>query len=234
MPCQTGLALLALFLPEMLGHSGFRLGTCLLAGPPVLREAVRHASGTDLLRVEHRGVRGRGRAAGAGQAGAAGAVRLRRRACRPGAGAGRKGWLTALRDTAALKTAYAFGLRRRELVMLDLADFGANPHAPEFGGYGVVYVRWGKASKGGPPKRRSVLTVFPWSVRVLGQWARHAALDTFGAERAVEYLRCLLVRYGVLPPGDRRMADFQRWAATKLDAIGNAEHRRLLERFSPR
>ena len=55
--------------------------------------------------------------------------------------------------------------------MLDLADFGANPHAPEFGDYGVVYVRWGKASKGSPPKRRSVLTVFPWSARVLGQWA---------------------------------------------------------------
>ena len=54
---------------------------------------------------------------------------------------GRKGWLTALRDAAALKTAYAFGLRRRELVMLDLADFGVNPHAPEFGDYGVVYVR---------------------------------------------------------------------------------------------
>ena len=84
---------------------------------------------------------------------------------------GRKGWLTALRDAAALKTAYAFGLRRRELVMLDLADFGANPHAPEFGDYGVVYVRWGKASKGSPPKRRSVLTVFPWSARVLRQWA---------------------------------------------------------------
>jgi integrase len=72
---------------------------------------------------------------------------------------GRKGWLTALRDATALKTGYAFGLRRRELVMLDLADFGANPQAPEFGGYGVVYVRWGKASKGSPPKRRSVLTV---------------------------------------------------------------------------
>jgi integrase/recombinase XerC len=32
-------------------------------------------------------------------------------------------------------------------------------------------VRWGKASKGSPPKRRSVLTVFPWSARVLRQWA---------------------------------------------------------------
>ena len=32
-------------------------------------------------------------------------------------------------------------------------------------------MRWGKASKGSPPKRRSVLTVFPWSARVLTQWA---------------------------------------------------------------
>ena len=32
-------------------------------------------------------------------------------------------------------------------------------------------LRPGKPSKGSPPKRRSVLTVFPWSVRVLRQWA---------------------------------------------------------------
>jgi site-specific recombinase XerD len=83
---------------------------------------------------------------------------------------GSKGWLSALRDSAALKTAYAYGLRRRELAMLDLEDFGNNPHAPEFGGYGVVYVRWGKASKGGPPRRRSVLKVFPWAVDVLTEW----------------------------------------------------------------
>jgi hypothetical protein len=59
----------------------------------------------------------------------------------------------------------------------------------------------------------------------------HAALDTAGTGRAVEYLRCLLVRYGVLPPRDRRLADFQRWAAAKLDSIGDAGHRQLLERF---
>lgn len=83
---------------------------------------------------------------------------------------GRKGWLAAMRDSAALKATYAWGLRRRETVMLDLADFGSNPHAPEFGGFGVLYVRWGKANKGSAPKRRSVLTVFPWSVRVITQW----------------------------------------------------------------
>jgi site-specific recombinase XerD len=69
-----------------------------------------------------------------------------------------------------MKVTYAYGLRRREAVMLELADFGTNPQAPEFGEYGVCYVRWGKAVKGSPPRRRSVLTVFPWSVRVLRQW----------------------------------------------------------------
>jgi hypothetical protein len=59
----------------------------------------------------------------------------------------------------------------------------------------------------------------------------HAALDGAGPDRAVEYLRLLLVRYGALPPRDRRLADFQRWAAAKLDTIGNAGHRQLLERF---
>jgi hypothetical protein len=59
----------------------------------------------------------------------------------------------------------------------------------------------------------------------------HAALDALGADRAVECLRCLLVRYRVLPPRDRRLADFQRWAAAKLDATDNDEHRQLLERF---
>jgi hypothetical protein len=59
----------------------------------------------------------------------------------------------------------------------------------------------------------------------------HAALDAAGADRAIEYLRSLLVRYGDLPPRDRRLADFQRWAAAKLDAITDADHRQLLERF---
>jgi site-specific recombinase XerD len=83
---------------------------------------------------------------------------------------GRKGWLTAFRDATLLKTAYAFGLRRTETRMLDLADFGPNPSAAEFGDYGVVYVRYGKAQRGSPPKRRSVLTVRPWIVPVLQQW----------------------------------------------------------------
>ena len=83
---------------------------------------------------------------------------------------GRKGFAAAYRDAVMIKTAYAFGLRRHELLHLDVHDFGRNPKAGEFGEFGVCYVRFGKASAGSPPKRRSVLTVMPWSVEVLEQW----------------------------------------------------------------
>ncbi len=82
----------------------------------------------------------------------------------------RKGWLPAFRDAMLFKTAYAFGLRRNEARMLDVVDFGRNPRGPEFGEHGVLYVRHGKARKGSPPKRRSVLTVFDWSAEILQQW----------------------------------------------------------------
>ena len=84
--------------------------------------------------------------------------------------AGRKGWLAAFRDAILFKAAYGYGLRRNEVRMLDVADFGANAHAPEFGEFGVCYVRLGKAMKGSPPKRRSVLTVWPWVAEVPGEW----------------------------------------------------------------
>jgi integrase len=51
--------------------------------------------------------------------------------------AGRKGWLPAFRDATLFKVAYAYGLRRNETRMLDVADFGRNPHGVEFGDYGV-------------------------------------------------------------------------------------------------
>jgi integrase/recombinase XerC len=89
-------------------------------------------------------------------------------------GAGRKGWLPAFRDATLFKVAYGFGLRRREAQMLEVADFGRNPHAPEFGDHGVCYVRYGKAKKGSPPKRRSVLTVWAWVAEVVEQWTAEA------------------------------------------------------------
>lgn len=43
---------------------------------------------------------------------------------------------------------------------------------PALGQVGVVQVRWGKSSRGGPPKRRTVLLVpeMDWVVPVLQQW----------------------------------------------------------------
>jgi integrase/recombinase XerC len=89
-------------------------------------------------------------------------------------GQGRKGWLPVFRDAAAMKVAYGFGLRRTEAAMLDVADFAPNPHAPEFGDYGACQVRFGKALKGSPPKRRSVLTVWDWVPEILAQWIDEA------------------------------------------------------------
>jgi integrase/recombinase XerD len=67
--------------------------------------------------------------------------------------AGSKRWLTALRDSIAFKVGYAYGLRRRELVMLDLTDFGPNPHVPRYGDYGAMTVRWAKDTAGSGPQR---------------------------------------------------------------------------------
>jgi integrase len=72
---------------------------------------------------------------------------------------GRKGALAALRDAAVLKMVYAYGLRRQEAGGLDLADLRRYPKAPQYGRRGGLFVRWGKASKGSPPWRRTVLTV---------------------------------------------------------------------------
>jgi len=83
---------------------------------------------------------------------------------------GRKGWLPAFRDAVMFKVAYAWGLRRNEVRMLDVVDFGLNPKAAEFGRYGVCYVRHGKAMRGCPPKRRSVLTGWDWAAEVLQEW----------------------------------------------------------------
>jgi len=71
----------------------------------------------------------------------------------------RKGALAAMRDAAMLKTIYAFGLRRNETRGLDLADLRHNPKVASFGRFGALFVRYGKASRGSPPKRRTVLAI---------------------------------------------------------------------------
>jgi site-specific recombinase XerD len=85
---------------------------------------------------------------------------------------GRKGALVALRDAQMFKTAYAFGLRRAELRGLDLADLHFNAKVPQWGQYAALHVRWGKATKGGTPKRRTVLLVpeLAWWIEGMRQW----------------------------------------------------------------
>jgi integrase/recombinase XerD len=77
-----------------------------------------------------------------------------------------------MRDSALLKAFYAYGLRRREMCGLDVADLRRNPKMPDFGRYGALFVRWGKSSNGSPPKRRTVFTVpeMDWVVGVLDHY----------------------------------------------------------------
>jgi site-specific recombinase XerD len=91
-------------------------------------------------------------------------------------GLGRKGALAAWRDSVMLKSVYAYGLRRREASKLDLPDLRHNPRAKDYGRFGALQVRWGKASRGSPPKRRTVLTVpeLDWVVPLLEEWVDEA------------------------------------------------------------
>ena len=88
------------------------------------------------------------------------------------AASGRKGAMAAFRDSAMLRCVYAYGLRRAETVWLDLVDLRRNPKMPRYGSLGAVQVRYGKSAGGGPPRRRTVLTVpeMDWAVASLRQW----------------------------------------------------------------
>jgi integrase/recombinase XerC len=84
---------------------------------------------------------------------------------------GRKGALAAYRDATIFKVIYGWGLRRTETARLDVADFGRNPRAPQFGRYGTLHVRYGKAKRGQPPRRRNVLSVMGWAVEAVADYA---------------------------------------------------------------
>jgi integrase/recombinase XerC len=85
----------------------------------------------------------------------------------------RKGALAAYRDATIFKVIYGWGLRRTETARLDMADFGRNPRAPQFGRYGTLNVRYGKAKKGQPPRRRNVLSVMGWAVEAVADYAEN-------------------------------------------------------------
>ncbi len=85
----------------------------------------------------------------------------------------RKGALAAYRDATLLKVIYGWGLRRTETAKLDLVDWGRNPKAPEFGRYGMLHVRYGKAKRGQPPRRRTVASVMGWAVDAVADYVEN-------------------------------------------------------------
>jgi integrase/recombinase XerC len=93
----------------------------------------------------------------------------------------RKGALAAYRDATLFKVVYAWGLRRTETAKLDLADWGRNPAAPEFGRYGMLHVRYGKAVRGQPPRRRNVPSVMGWAVEAVADYVENIR-PRFGCE----------------------------------------------------
>jgi integrase len=78
--------------------------------------------------------------------------------------AGHKGALTAARDLALFTTMYGWGLRRRETARLEISDWRRQAKLAQFGDFAGVAVRWGKALPGQPPRRRMVVSVWPWAV----------------------------------------------------------------------
>jgi site-specific recombinase XerD len=68
--------------------------------------------------------------------------------------------------------------------MLDLHDFGPNPHVPAYGEFGAVTIRWAKGTAGtagSGPRRRTVLTVpeSEWVVDLLKFWIHEGGRDRF-------------------------------------------------------
>ena len=60
----------------------------------------------------------------------------------------------------------------------------------------------------------------------------HDGLDTAGPGRHIEHLRSMLVHHHLLPPRDEHLARFERWLATKLDAIDSPTVRGPVEQFA--
>lgn len=111
----------------------------------------------------------------------------------------RKGWQAAYRDAAMLKVAYSYGLRFNELRHLQTVDFATNPHARQFGRFGVCKVRHGKSSRSSPPKPRSVLTVFEWTPGVVQDWltngrSQDGTPELFPSERGTLISESTLLR----------------------------------------
>lgn len=96
----------------------------------------------------------------------------------------RKGALTASRDATLFKVIYGWGLRRTETARLDTFDWYRNPKAKEFGRFGMLEVRYGKSSRGQPPKRRSVCSTMPWAVEAVEDYTTNIRPRFKGHDRS--------------------------------------------------
>jgi integrase/recombinase XerC len=112
---------------------------------------------------------------------------------------GEKGWLSAMRDVTLFKTAWAFGLRRNELRMLDLADFHPNPRAPQWGSFAKISVRYGKSGRGGQPKPRVVFLLPQYSdvIPELSRWIERLRPQTQPGELPALFVTERRTRIGV-------------------------------------
>lgn len=127
----------------------------------------------------------------------------------------RKGALAAYRDATLFKVIYAYGLRCAETSKLDVTDWYRNPKAPQLGRYGNLEVRWGKASKGSPPRRRTVHTVMPWIVDALDDYLTNVRPRYGFSDHAAVWLT---ERGGRVTPRhiEQRFADYR--TALKMDS----------------
>ncbi|WP_426624822.1 tyrosine-type recombinase/integrase [Leifsonia sp. McL0607] len=117
--------------------------------------------------------------------------------------AGRKGAAAAYRDATLLKVVYGWGLRSHEAIMLDTVDLFRNPKVPAFGDLGMLRVRFGKSSRGGPPKLRTVASVVPWAVTALQDYLENVLpLMRTGTSNAMWFSERSR-RLGVRAIGDR-------------------------------
>lgn len=117
--------------------------------------------------------------------------------------AGRKGAAAAYRDATLLKVVYGWGLRAHEAIMLDIVDLFRNPKVPAFGDLGMLRVRYGKSSRGGPPKLRTVASVVPWAVTALQDYLENVLpLMSTGTSNAMWFSERSR-RLGVRAIGDR-------------------------------
>lgn len=66
---------------------------------------------------------------------------------------------SAMRDKALFYVMVSYGVRINEIRMIDITDLYPNPEVPEFGKFGYVHIRFGKASHGSNYKERRVYTL---------------------------------------------------------------------------